>query len=274
MHRVVPTASGHLPRVGAPRQQPAAWPAFRQPAAVRRAALAAFGLRPQAAAWLQKARVGPAAKESQPAFPAPAWRQRAARPSGPRQAAASARTEPRVRQAPSWLPEGSVASSARAGLRSEAPAAGYGRAVQPRVAAGRWDAPAQRPGVVAAELDAQVRQPGAASELDAPVQAAEAPAAGYGRAVQLRVAAHAELALAAVRWDVQVRQPGAAARDAPVQLAQARPLAGLSACRRDPAPPSVPVRRRAERIAHMMRKLRAASRSTRSWQAARVEGLS
>ena len=53
MHRVVSPASGHLPRVGAQRQQPAA---------VRRAALAAFGLRPLAVSWLQKARGGPAAK--------------------------------------------------------------------------------------------------------------------------------------------------------------------------------------------------------------------
>ncbi len=126
----------------------------------------------------------------------------------------------------------------------------------PRQGAAAWDVwAAQRPEAAASDVEA-VPQRAAEAGLDAevvPQRAAEAA----------RSDAPAEPRRAAARWDVRGRQRAAA-----------RPLAAPSAYRRGRALPG-PAPRRAVRFAHSRRRmLRAASRSKRSWQAARDEGLS
>ena len=147
-----------------------------------------------------------------------------------------------------------------------------GAAPRPEVAASDVEAAPQR-AAEAAGSDAEVapQRVAEAAGLDAEAEpqrvvgAARLDAAGgQQRAAEVaELDAPAEPRQAAALWDVRGRQRAAA-----------RPLAAPSAYRRGRALPG-PAPRRAVRFAHSKRRmLRAASRSKRSWQAARDEGLS
>ena len=162
---------------------------------------------------------------------------------------------------------------------------------QPAVAARASDAAEERPQAEAAEevSDAAavpLRAAGVAESGAAAVPLpGEAAAVSDGAVVPQREAAGAVVSgAAAVRRPAVagVAEWGAAARPLVVPAARAesvasqpaaRPSVGASVFRRGRALPG-PARRRAARSAHAIRMSRAASRSERSWQAARGEGLS
>jgi hypothetical protein len=144
-------------------------------------------------------------------------------------------------------------------------AAAYGQAVCFPVA---QYAPGARPAEMEA-WDALAQIQPAASDV------AEPPGAALRRAEARNVAVAAPEAVpdaAEAGPDVaEAAQPGRLA--ASVLRQAARPSAAPSVDRRVPLPPSL-APRSADCFAHAQRSLRFASRSTRSWQAARDEGLS
>lgn len=169
-------------------------------------------------------------------------------PSGKKKVAGSAPPVASARQAPSLPPEVLAGAYGRAGPQSAVPAGRYARVARPPVAAAHA-------GVV----------PRAASDAGV-VQRQGAAAAQDAGAVVL---------LQAARDAAAVLQRVAAARDAEVpRPAAARPSAAPWVFRSGPILPWFPAPRRAARSAHAKRRLRAASRSELTWQAARCEVLS
>lgn len=226
-------------------------------------------------AQLSTARSESAEPTSKAAFPAAAWRRAAfpsdallVVPSDVRLAASPAQPVSWVPQAPSLPPEVAAVGCEQVVPRSAQPAEGS-RAVLPWAAAAS-DAGVAQPQAVAALGAAAGPPQGAAAVARAavaePRQVAVAVAwAAVAELRQVAVAsgAVAELPLVAAELGVWARQRAAG-----------RPSAAPSAFRRGLTLPSAPGRQRAARSAHAMRRLRAASPSERSWQAARCEGLS
>jgi hypothetical protein len=210
--------------------------------ATRRDAAAPSGFRPRAP--LSMAQAGSAAPLLQAGSPMAAWRHRAARPSDARRAEQSEPLEPRARTALLLLPEVSALACAREAPRSGPPAEGYARVVRPWAAAP--DAAQQRE-VAASDAAAEPRQE-AVAVLAAAAVLQQAVAARDAEGVVQRLAG-------------------------PDARAAARPSAAPWVFRRGLILP-LPAPRRAARSAHAMRKLRAASRSEPTWQAARCEVLS
>jgi hypothetical protein len=195
-----------------------------------------------------------------PAFPAGACeRRRAAHPSDayrPEQALQLAQAR--------WLPPeaGAVVSGAAAApQQAEAAEVESDVVVQPPEVAAALDVAVPQREVAAAVLDAAaVLLRGA--ELDVAAVPQQAVAEVWGAAAELRWAAGSDVA-----------EPRRAVLVASAQRPAAGPSAAPSVFRRGRLLPW-PARRRAARSAHAMRMPRAASRSKRSWQAARCEGLS
>jgi hypothetical protein len=206
----------------------------------------------------------------------------AARPSA-RLAAASA---PRVLWVlPSWVlqapwlrPEVPAVACA---LAVQRPAERLARAERPKAVVARAEAPPP----AASDVAAEPRQAEEAARSDAAagpqrvaavaVSGAAAELQREGAAAVQDAAAGLQQAAAVAASDVAAEpQQAGAAPDAPVlPRAAARPSAAPSVFRRGLTLPW-PARRRAARSAHAMRRLRAASPSERSWQAARCEALS
>jgi hypothetical protein len=212
-------------------------------AARRDAAAAPPGFRPRAR--LAMAQAGSAELPFQASLPAAAWRHRAAHPSDARRAEESEPLEPWVWTALSLLPEVSallaVPWCVRVAPRWGQRAVACARVVRPWAEAAAPDV-AQRQEVAASDAAAGPRQE-AAAVWDA--AAAQQPVVG--------VAARDAEALRLAGLDVR---------------AAVRPSAAAWVFRRGPILPWFPARRRAARSAHAMRKLRAASRSVPTWQAA------
>jgi hypothetical protein len=168
-----------------------------------------------------------------------------------------------------WLPPEVVSvSGVRVAPHSEAVAVvgSHGPAV-PRAEEAVSDAVVQPREVEAAELDAAaVPQQAAVLDGAAVLQQAAAEAAVWGAAAEPQRAVEQVVGS-------DVAEPRRAAPVASAQRPAAGPSAVLWVVRRGRLLPW-PARRRAARSAHAMRMPRAASRSERSSQAARCEGLS
>jgi len=230
--------------VSAIRRDAAAAPSgFRQAAAQFEFAAQELALQAAAIAW-RPPEVGAAAPEL--ACPSEA------------RVAGSALPVAWVQQALASPPEVPAGARVRVAPRSEGPAERYVRAVRPRVAA------AHAAAVPGAASDARVvLPPEEVAASDAAVLPPEGVAVSDAAVVPQRVAA-------AVR-DAEALRPAAWWALRP---AGARPSAAPWVFRRGPILPWFPAPQRAARSAHAMRRLRAASRSEQTWQAARCEVLS
>jgi hypothetical protein len=261
--RPVPARREAVRRAAAPLELWSEWQRQPEVSAIRRdAAAVPSGFR-QAAAQFEFAAQEPALQAAAIAWRPPvagAVAPELACPSGAR-VAGSAQPVAWVQRARALPPEVPAGARVRVAPRSGEPAERYVRAVRPRVAAPHAEA------VPGAASDARVVLP---PEEVAASDAAVLPPVGV--AVSDAAAVPQRVAGAAVR-DAEALRPAAAAWWVQQRAAE-RPSAAPWVFRRGPILPWFPAPQRAARSAHGMRRLRAASRSEQTWQAARCEVLS